>query len=113
MSAEIPTTPQTAEEAGASAPLTLSDNATARDASSLAQIDPGSAITLLPVQLDVRVPVPGFRVQDLLSLEKGRVLETSWSHGEDLPVWSGGVQLAWTEFEVVEQKLAARVTRLA
>jgi flagellar motor switch protein FliN/FliY len=67
----------------------------------------------LPLQLDLRVPVPSFRVQRLLSLEKGQVVETAWSHTEDLPLWSGGVQLVWTEFEVVDQKIAVRVTRLA
>jgi flagellar motor switch protein FliN/FliY len=67
----------------------------------------------LPLQLDVRVPVPSFRVQNLLSLEKGNVIETNWVQTEDLPLWSGDVQLVWTEFEVVDQKLGVRVTRLA
>lgn len=66
----------------------------------------------LPLQLDLRVPLPSFRVQDLLSLEKGQVVETVWPHTEDLPLWSGGVQLMWSEFEVLDQKLAVRVTRL-
>lgn len=72
----------------------------------------GSPLAGLPMQLDVTVPIPGFRVQDLLALEKGTVLESSWPHAEDVPVWCGGAQLVWTEFEVVDQKLAVRVTRL-
>ncbi len=72
----------------------------------------GSPLAALPLQLDVIVPVPGFRVQDLLSLDKGAILESRWSHTEDIPVWCGGEQLVWTEFEVVDQKLAVRVTRL-
>jgi flagellar motor switch protein FliM len=74
-----------------------------------------SLVTLaarLPLQLDLRVPLPSFRVQNLLSLEKGQVIESAWPHTEDLPLWSGGVHLVWTEFEVVDQKLAVRVTRL-
>jgi flagellar motor switch protein FliN/FliY len=67
----------------------------------------------LPLQLDLRVPVPSFRVQNLLSLEKGKIVETAWPHTEDLPLWCGDVQLVWSEFEVVDQKLAVRVTRLA
>lgn len=66
----------------------------------------------LPLQLDLRVPLPSFRVQNLLALEKGQVIESAWPHTEDLPLWSGGVHLVWTEFEVVDQKLAVRVTRL-
>src|SRR5215472_10373309 len=65
----------------------------------------------LRLQLDLCVPLPSFRVQNLLSLEKGQVIESAWPHTEDLPLWSGGVHLVWTEFEVVDQKLAVRVTR--
>lgn len=64
------------------------------------------------MQLDVTIPVPGFRVQNLLALDKGAILESRWPHAEDVPVWCGGAQLLWTEFEVVDQKLAVRVTRL-
>lgn len=71
-----------------------------------------SPLSKLPMQLDVTIPVPSFRVQDLLALEKGSVLETRWSSSEDVPVWCGGSQLVWSEFEVVDQKLAVRVTRL-
>ena len=66
----------------------------------------------LPLQLDLRVPLPSFRVQNLLALEKGQVIESAWPHTEGLPLWSGGVHLVWTEFEVVDQKLAVRITRL-
>ena len=46
-------------------------------------------------------------------LRPGEVIESSWANGEDLPLSSGTVQLAWTEFEVVDSRLAVRVTRLA
>ena len=67
----------------------------------------------LPVELDVSVPVREFRVRNLLALEPGAVIESQWTHGEDLPVASGHVQLAWSEFEVVDSQLAVRITRLA
>jgi hypothetical protein len=67
----------------------------------------------LPVALDVMVPVRGFRVRHLLAMTLGEVIETDWGHGEDLPLSSGDVQLAWSEFEVVDSRLAVRVTRLA
>ena len=67
----------------------------------------------LPVELDVAVPVRDFRVRNLLALEPGQVIETQWAHGEDLPLAAGDVQLAWSEFEVVDSELAVRVTRLA
>jgi hypothetical protein len=41
------------------------------------------------------------------------VIETEWGHGDDVPLTSGKVQLAWSEFEIVDDsKLAVRVTRL-
>ena len=72
-----------------------------------------SPLAGLPLQLDVTVPIPSFRVADLLALEKGAVLMSQWPHAEDVPVWCGGAQLAWTEFEVVDQKLSVRVTRIS
>jgi flagellar motor switch/type III secretory pathway protein FliN len=67
----------------------------------------------LPVELDVAVPLKGFRVRKLLALAPGTVVESQWGHGEDLPLACGDVQLAWTEFEVIETQLAVRLTRLA
>jgi flagellar motor switch protein FliM len=67
----------------------------------------------LPVELDVAVPVREFRVRNLLSLEKGVVIESRWGQGEDLPLSAGAVQLAWSEFEVIDTLLAVRVTRVA
>jgi flagellar motor switch/type III secretory pathway protein FliN len=70
-------------------------------------------IALLPVELDVTVPVREFRVRNLLALEPGQLIESQWGHGDDVPLAAGDVQLAWTEFEVIETQLAVRVTRLA
>jgi flagellar motor switch protein FliM len=69
-------------------------------------------VARLPVELEVVVPVRDFRVRHLLTLEPGQVIETQWAHGADMPLSSGDVQLAWSEFEVVDTQLAVRVTRL-
>lgn len=71
------------------------------------------ALGRLPVELDVSVPVHGFRVRNLLALELSQLIESGWGHGEDVPLAAGAVQLAWSEFEVVDSALAVRVTRLA
>jgi len=71
-----------------------------------------SPMSRLPVELDVAVPVRGFRVRNLMTLEPGRVIETQWGHGEDVPLATGDVRLAWAEFEVVDSRLAVRLTRL-
>jgi hypothetical protein len=72
-----------------------------------------SPIVLLPVELDVAVPVRDFRVRNLLALVPGQLIESEWGSGEDLPLASGEVQLAWSEFEVIDTQLAVRITRLA
>jgi flagellar motor switch protein FliN/FliY len=71
-----------------------------------------SSMARLPVELDVAVPVRQFRVRNLLALEPGQLIESQWANGEDLPLAAGAVQLAWSEFEVIETQLAVRVTRL-
>jgi flagellar motor switch/type III secretory pathway protein FliN len=67
----------------------------------------------LPVELDVAVPVREFRVRHLLALAPQQVIESQWGHCSDLPLAAGDVLLAWSEFEVVETRLAVRVARLA
>ena len=71
------------------------------------------ALGQLPVELDVAIPIRQFRVRNLLALEAGQVIETRWGNAEDLPLAVGDVQLAWCEFEVVNNRLAVRLTRLA
>lgn len=78
----------------------------------MAPIPPDSPVVLLPVELDVCVPIRDFRVRNLLTLDPGAIIESRWGHGEDVPLTSGQVQLAWSEFEVVDTQLAVRVTRL-
>ena len=67
----------------------------------------------VPVEIDVAIPVEDFRVRDLLALKAGRVIETHWAEGDDMPVAAGKAQLAWCEFEILDSKLAVRLTKLA
>jgi len=66
----------------------------------------------LPVELDVAVKIAEFRVRNLLALKPGQVIESRWANGRDMPLAAGEVQLAWSEFEVIDTQLAVRVTRL-
>ncbi|HEY1578165.1 MAG TPA: FliM/FliN family flagellar motor switch protein [Terracidiphilus sp.] len=72
-----------------------------------------SAVLRIPVEIDVAVPIRKFRVRNLLALDRGQVIETQWLEGDDMPLGARGAQLAWTEFEVINQKMAVRITRLA
>ncbi len=66
----------------------------------------------MDMRLDVMLRVPSFRVRDLLTLDRGTVVETDHDHTQDIPVRCGGALLAWAEFEVVNEGLAVRLTRL-
>jgi flagellar motor switch protein FliM len=70
------------------------------------------AIEWLPVQISISLPIPRFRVRDLLTLDPGQIISTDWPNGDDLPLSVDQVQLAWVEMESVEQEMAVRITRL-
>jgi flagellar motor switch protein FliN/FliY len=70
-------------------------------------------IARLPVLLAVNVPLRGLKVCDLLDLKCGYTVESAWAATEDVPLKVGQLQLCWGEFEVVEQRMALRLTRLA
>jgi flagellar motor switch/type III secretory pathway protein FliN len=67
----------------------------------------------LPCQLSLEVPVLGFTVGDLLRLNKGCIVETACSQTSDLPLRANGLLIGWTEFEVIGNRLAVRITELA
>jgi flagellar motor switch protein FliN/FliY len=75
-------------------------------------ISPQSVAARLPVEVEVGIPVKGFRVRNLLALGPGAVVESEWKQGDDMPLAAGEVQLAWSEFEVIDARLAVRLTRL-
>jgi len=60
-----------------------------------------------------RDPVPNFTVSDLVQLEHGRIVATPWTVGQDVPLRVNDELIAWSEFEVVNNQLAVRLTELA
>ncbi len=66
----------------------------------------------LRVTLRVGVALSRFKVRDLLALREGQVFESLSPATEDVPLKVGQVQLGWCEFEVLQQRMALRLTRL-
>lgn len=66
----------------------------------------------LPCTLALDVPVVHFTVGDLLNLIAGNIVETSFHQSSDLPLRVNGQLVGWTEFEVVGDRLAVRITDL-
>ena len=67
----------------------------------------------VPQTVTALIPLPGFTIRDLLTMEKGSVIESKVLTSEMIPIRIGSVRIAWGEFEVVEHALALRVTKLA
>lgn len=67
----------------------------------------------LPCRLALELSVPAFTVRDLLRLEQGAIIDTNWSQSTDIPLRANGCLIGWTEFEVVGERLAVRITELA
>jgi len=67
----------------------------------------------LPCTLALDIPVLNFTVADLLNLQPGSVVETAYHQSSDLPLRVNGQLVGWTEFEVVGERLAVRLTDLS
>jgi flagellar motor switch/type III secretory pathway protein FliN len=75
--------------------------------------DPGEYLPWLPCTLALDLPVMNFTIIDLLSLTKGSIVETAYHQSSDLPLRVNGQLVGWTEFEVVGERLAVRLTDLS
>lgn len=64
----------------------------------------------LPCTLSLEVPAVRFTIADLLGLTIGSIVETACHHTSDVPLRVNKVLIGWTEFEVVGDRLAVRIT---
>jgi flagellar motor switch/type III secretory pathway protein FliN len=67
----------------------------------------------LPCQLSLEVPIAKFTVGDLLLLDKDSIVETDCPSTGDIPLRVNGLLVGWSEFEVIGNRLAIRITELA
>lgn len=75
--------------------------------------DPYELLPWLPCLLALDLPVVKFTVGDLLRLANGSIVETGYHQSSDLPLRVNGQLVGWTEFEVVGERLAVRLTDLS
>ncbi|HUZ94106.1 MAG TPA: FliM/FliN family flagellar motor C-terminal domain-containing protein [Edaphobacter sp.] len=64
----------------------------------------------LPCTLTVELPVARFTIGDLLALAEGSIVETACHHTSDLPLRVNRLLIGWSEFNVVGDQLAVRIT---
>src|ERR1035437_5198202 len=77
------------------------------------ETDPLESLSWLPCTLALGLPVVRFTVADLLNLASGSIVETAYHQSSDLPLRVNGQLVGWTEFEVVGERLAVRLTDLS
>ena len=74
--------------------------------------DPVERFGWLPCHVSLEVAVSRFTVGDLLRLSKGSIVETECPYTSDIPLRANGLLIGWTEFEVIGNRLAVRITEL-
>ena len=67
----------------------------------------------LACELTVDISLPGFKVSDVFELGPQTVVNTLWRVGSDVPLRANAELIAYGEFEVVNNRLAVRLTELA
>lgn len=75
--------------------------------------DPWTRVQAVPCLLSIEISVPGFTVGELVALEAGRLIDTRWTVGADVPLLINGELVAWSEFEIANNHVAVRLTELA
>jgi flagellar motor switch/type III secretory pathway protein FliN len=75
--------------------------------------EPTDRFPWLKCNITLDLPVVRFTIRDLLNLGTGTVVETSCKATSDVPVRVNGTLIGWTEFEVIGNNLAVRITELA
>lgn len=82
-------------------------------AAAAAQNDLLDTMPWLPCKLTLDIPVAGFTISDLFNLTKGSIVQTAYHHNSDIPLRVNQLLLGWTEFDVIGDRLAVRITELA
>jgi flagellar motor switch/type III secretory pathway protein FliN len=67
----------------------------------------------LQCEITVELPMPDFKIADLLQLRQGSVINANFRLGRDVPLRLNGALVGWIEFELVGERLAVRLTELA
>ncbi len=75
--------------------------------------NPIEAYHWLRCRTTAELAVPKFTVGDLLNLRKGSVVLTTTPVANDVPLRVNKILLGWGRFEVVNDRLAVRITELA
>ena len=77
------------------------------------QSDPGEVLPWLPCLVSLELPLQHFTIGDLSQLTEGTVVATARQQNSELPLYVNGQLIGWTELEVIDERLAVRITEIA
>jgi len=66
----------------------------------------------LPCRLYVGLEIPHFTIRDLLALNLNSLVDTRRREGAHVPVFVNGVMVGWAEFDVIDGRIAVRMTEM-
>ena len=84
----------------------------AESATEAPYVDRWRRLWWLPCDLTVEIPLAHFTVRELLRMEPGSVVGSTWSRTAEVPVCANGQRIGWAEFEALTAHIGARITEL-
>ena len=66
----------------------------------------------LPCHFTVGLEVPHFTIRDMLSLSVNSLVDTRRREGAHVPVMVNSIMVGWAEFDVIDGRLAVRMTEM-
>jgi len=81
--------------------------------STVVEVNPAEVLPWLPCTVSLDIPLSHFTIGDLSKLGTGSVVTSACRHLSDIPLYVNGQLIGWTEFEVIDDRLAVRITELA
>ena len=66
----------------------------------------------LPCELSLGIPLQHFTVGELLRLQPGSIVASTWSRTREISIYAKGQRIGWAELEALNEHIAARITEL-
>ena len=94
-------------------PATSSDTPDATVSTKATKENLADTLPWLPCTVSVEIPLAHFTIGELSKLGKGSIVTTTCRHLSDIPLYVNGQLIGCAEFEVIDDRLAVRITEIA
>ena len=76
-------------------------------------VSPAELLPWLPCTVSLDIPLQRFTIGDLANLGKGSIVTTAYARNNDVPLYVNSQLIGWAELEVIDERLAVRITEVA